>query len=795
MRKRPLAYAGCVFLTGLVCQRYQIKMLWFVITGLIVWEIYSGRKAKNVRKIAGRSVILLSVFLLGIFHMRSEEEFREAYMSKVVDGSQVTVWGELIKTETTEYGIRGILTDCYIVFEEEHIPCNDIMVYFSSEKYQLGRIHKITGKVNHFSHARNQGNFDAVVYYQSLKIDFSLREEVCECYENLSYGVRQGVFHVREQMARVYHTYMKKKPAGFYQAMVLGDKTNLDGELKQLFTLGGIAHILAISGLHVSIVGRGVYRLLRKGGIGFWIAGSISGMLLLLYGVMVGNSTSTIRAVGMLLLFFLSQGVGRSYDMLNALGAMVIYLLWENPFLIENTGFWFSVTALLGVDIVGKELSRKISLEMDKKRKIRLPYDKSGLWMSLGITLTTLPVTALSYYEIPLYAPVVNFVLLPLLTPIFVLALLGGVFGVLFQGEGLAIVLKPCEWLLFFYERVCELATRLPGANLLCGKPEWWQVGLYYVVLFGGVYLLQHFESKNWVSRPPSEEMQQDRKEYNRKRNCMIAAMLGVCFIIIFFPKSHDFEITFLDVGQGDGIYISAGDGTKYFIDGGSSSVNEVGENRILPFLNSKQVISIDYWFVSHCDTDHISGLLEILKKGYKVEHIVLYEQCSDDENCSNLLELIDKVGTKIIYMKAGDKVCSKNFEIRCIAPDTSYVSVDEQNRNENSLVLLAEYKLIGEAGVKALFAGDISTEVENRLYERGLLEDVDLVKANHHGSNYSNGDHWLASLRPEYIVVSCGAHNLYGHPGANAVERMESSGAQIFYTMENGQVTFPLIQ
>ena len=279
----------------------------------------------------------------------------------------------------------------------------------------------------------------------------------------------------------------------------------------------------------------------------------------------------------------------------------------------------------------------------------------------------------------------------------------------------------------------------------------------------------------------------EERIHFSRGIFAVVVLCCGLC---MFFPKDKPFEITFLDVGQGDGIYISAGDGTKYFIDGGSSNVNAVGENRILPFLKSKQITSIDYWFVSHCDKDHISGLLEILEKRYKVEHIVLYEQRSHDENYLYLLEIAQKVGSNIIFMKAGEKICSPNLEIKCIAPDRSNSSIEMLDGNENSLVLLTEYKC-ADVKWKALFAGDISIEVENILCTNGLLEEVDLVKANHHGSNYSNGAYWFATLKPEYIVVSCGKNNLYGHPGAKAVERMEESGAQIFYTMELGQVKF----
>lgn len=786
MRKRPLLLIACVFLTGLVCQKYSFVEIALIVGVLILEELWIGRKNRKIRIAAGRSLLLLSAFLFGIFHMRQEQEFRDAYMSKMSDGSRVIVWGELIHLETTEYGNRGILSECYIDFGEGAIPCNDIMMYTSKDHFEIGQIYKITGKVNMFSTARNEGNFDSLVYYQSLKIDFAIDEEESVLLQNESGALKNAVFSLKENMSRVYRNCMSEKAAGFYQAMVLGDKTELDVVLKELFLLGGISHILAISGLHVSILGRGCYRLLRKAGVGFCVAGLCGGFLLVVYCFMVGSSASTVRAVGMMLFFFLAQWMGRSYDMLNALGGMVLFLLWENPFLIENSGFWFSVTALIGVGVVGKELSYRISVESGKKgaKTRRWKFGEgSSLWMSLGITLTTLPVTALSYFEVPMYSVLVNFIVLPALTPVFCLAVIGGVLGVIGLPQGMTtFLLIPCQWLMEFYEWVCEVVSGLPYASIICGKPAVWQVVVYYGLLLGVVYFMRYIRRKENASV---------------KSNSRIVAfvmLLLFCWLCIFFPKEKSFEITFLDVGQGDGIYISAGDGTTYFIDGGSSSVNEVGTNRILPFLKSKQVASIDYWFVSHCDTDHMSGLLEILQKGYKVDHIVLNEQSSDNENHLKLVEIAQKVGTEIIYMKTGEKVCSRDLEIRCIELDAKTGVAG--NENESSLVLQVEWKPRKQKEkFTALFAGDISIEMENALCQNGLMEEVDLVKANHHGSNYSNGELWFKTIQPEYIVVSCSATNLYGHPGVKAVEHMEASGAQIFYTMDGGQITFPLIQ
>lgn len=775
MRKRPLMLIACVFLAGLAYQRYSLKIMAAVVLLLILRELWFGRKTKKFIKTAGRSVLLLSAFLLGIFHMQREENFRQAYMSKIEDGSRITVWGELIKMETTEYGSRGILSDCYISFGEGAIPCNDIMMYTSKDHFQIGQIQKITGKVNMFSEARNEGNFDALVYYQSLKIDFAVDEEEGVLLVENADARKSFLVSLKERISTIYGNSMAEKAAGFYQAMVLGDKMNLDESLKDLFLLGGISHILAISGLHVSILGRGFYRLLRNRGIGFGIAGLCGGVLLVSYCVMVGNSTSTVRAVGMMLMFFLAQWMGRSYDMLNALGGMVLFLLWDNPFLLENSGFLFSVTALLGVGIVGKELS------YGRKKG-------SGLFMSLGITLMTLPVTAYSYFEIPMYSPLVNFIVLPLLTPIFCLAVLGGLLGLWFPKVA-AILLQPCQWLLTFYEWVCGTVAKFPGASVICGLPAWWQVLLYYGMLLGSVWLLRMLRKEHKEKNNASQ-----KKMILAKRNIVMLVMLFLCGGCIFFPKPQNFEITFLDVGQGDGIYISAGDGSAYFIDGGSTSVNGVGEYRILPFLKSKGIKSIDYWFVSHADTDHISGLLEVLQGGYKIKYLVVAKHCPKDEKYEALLSVAKEAEAEVVYMEVGHRICSKNMEITCLAPSNEQST--NEDKNESSLVLQVEWKDdMSPQGFKVLLAGDISTEVEELLCEEGVLEDVDLFKAIHHGSNYSNSSLLLETILPEYIVVSCGENNLYGHPGEHAVERMEETGAEIFYTMENGQVTFPLLQ
>ncbi len=776
MRKRPLLLCACVFLTGLACQRYETRALLIIPTVFMLGEIYHGRK--NKKKMTGRSLLLLSVFLLGLGRMEKEENFRNAYMSKLETESQVTVWGEISKIEAKEYGVRLILSDTYIRLKEETIPCNNIVVYSSSTHFSVGEIHKITGQLNRFQNVRNEGNFDSEVYNHSIKQDFSIwAEEEDFVYlgfrENL---LRDFLLVLKEKLSKVYDTHLETKAAGFYVGMILGNKEGLEEETKDLFTLGGISHILAISGLHVSIIGRGFYNFLRKFRLGFLGAGLWAALLLLAYCNMVGNGMSAVRAVGMMLIMFLGQVLGRSYDMLNALGGMILVLLWDNPFLLEYSGFWLSVTALIGVGVVGKVL-----------------------WMPLATALATLPILSFSYYEIPLYSPLVNFIVLPVLTPIFCLALIGGLVGLFFP-ELANFILIPCQWLLYFYEGVCTVAKSLPGASIITGKPSMAMMVIYYVVLGVGCFVLGVLKKKGKAETSVKGENQAGAVNRNRiarifvkedrvrtakgihvhRMNvvCSICLCMG-CLFLMAYPKQQPFEVSFLDVGQGDGIYFSDGKGVTCFIDGGSTSEEMVGEYRILPFLKSRGIREIDYWFISHADADHISGLIEVLEDGYAIEYLVVSAFAPKDNPLENLLSLAESQGTEIVYMKAGERIVSKEMEITCLYPWTEVT-----DKNDGSLVLEVE-----TSGLKMLFAGDISSEVEKLLLEKRNLSPVDIYKVSHHGSKYSNSIEFLECLQPKLAVVSCGKKNLYGHPALECIERLKAVGCEVRYTMEEGQV------
>ncbi len=205
---------------------------------------------------------------------------------------------------------------------------------------------------------------------------------------------------------------------------------------------------------------------------------------------------------------------------------------------------------------------------------------------------------------------------------------------------------------------------------------------------------------------------------------------------------------------------------------------------------------SISYWFVSHADSDHISGLSEVIDSGYTIEHIVVAEAAANEEAMEELLFKAKEAGTDICLMSKGDSIeindasgshSTANEEadgIMCLYPGPADTALD---RNDMCLVLK-----LTDGRFSGIFGGDISSEVEKTLVnEYGDELSVDFYKANHHGSRYSSSADWIEALSPRWAAVSCAAENRYGHPADEAMDRLMDAKCRILYTMQSGQIKY----
>ena len=834
MRKRPFLLLACMFLAGV---QFGAGRAWYALPLAMVVVVYARPWQEKSPRRGLIFLLIFTLFAAGALRAESESRLQASYLPEFEDGQQVRLVGEITRIEERERCVCYRLTDCVMDRSNEYMPCNDVLAYASSDEFSIGQIIVITGTISLFEPAANEGGFDVRSYYQSQKIDFGVWVDTVEAVHGTGNRYSNFLMQIRKRLSESIAGCQGTD--GILSAMLLGEKSQLDEEIKSLYRLAGIGHILAISGLHVTMLGIGLYRLLRRCGVRYASCAVFVSFVMLSYGWMTGGSMSTCRAVGMLLVYLLADVLGRGYDMLSALGLVIIVLLWDNPFLVHYSGFWLSVVAVLGVGVTGpvlvgwsncfhehssilyegtgigekaferyaigrkaaerkRDKSREFGKDEVRKTTVRRRREKSwkdkgreSLVMGLGIQITTLPLVALYYYELPIYALFLNSVVLMLVKYVVGVGGVAAVAGVWCLGLG-TILMQPCNWILGLYQWACELTLLLPGARVITGCPAKWQIVLYYIMLGIFLWVLARRTEVLRKQRDAKQELLKERGSDKKTDRAVVAVhrkiemfwvalwLILMISVILFHPLEKG-EVDILDVGQGDGSYVCTANGTTMFIDGGSLDVPDVGDNRILPFLKYKGVKGIDYWFVSHTDQDHISGLTEVLESGYPVRHLVFAAAVRENEKTVELAGVAQEAGTKVVYMQAGDVLVAGSARLRCLYPTAGE---QREDINELSLVLRLE-----EDGSSCLFTGDISSEVEKELLAIGAIEEVDFLKAAHHGSKYSNSYEFLQALQPKIVSISCGENNRYGHPGEETLERLNQVDSKILRTDQNGEI------
>lgn len=855
MRKRPITLLACMFLTGILWKWTGLILSLGI--GLLLYFYATPWKERGIRfavLVAGMPVMLL----LGALCVEKQDAFRSVYLSVLEEGQSVRLAGKINRVEEKTNCFYYYLTDCSVEQSDHLMPCNDVLAYVSSDDYSVGQILILQGTISLFDEATNEGQFDSRAFYRSQKIDFGVWVDSVERVEGKSDRFRVWLSRVRVELGIPLSRYADDD--GVLSAMLLGDKTSLDSEIRSLYQKSGIAHVLAISGLHISLLGMALYRLLRhRCGLTYLWAGIVAASFLVAYTLMTGNAVSARRATGMLIVYLVADLLGRSYDMLSALSLIVILLLWENPFLVTNSGFQFSVAAVVGIGVgqgvlvprVGSwkvvygrrkkqddvvrcdavkcdvakrdaakcdvakrdatkcdatkcDAAKRDAAKCDAERirmqnlvdwmKRRMDKCLPGMMISISIQLFTIPLVAYYYYEIPVYAILLNIPVLALIPYVLGLAVFGSLTGQIAFLQPLSFALcRVCGWVLHGYRWLCDASLLLPGARMITGKPSEVRVVVYYGLL-GAFYYVLWCGMKKKQRQMCTREAQAEKQEWIRSWfGFGLGLVLVLLLTFLFVRGKPEFELDILDVGQGDAIYLCASDGTNFMIDGGSTDVKKVGTYRILPFLKAKAIRKVDYWFVSHTDEDHISGLVEVMESGYAVGTLVLAEAQKEDEKAHRLAELAQKNGIRVCYMKAGDVLGTRKedvvnernraetFRIECLYPTNNN---DSEDVNDRCLVLYYE-----DENFSAFFGGDISSEVEEQLVSAGKCRQTDVLKASHHGSKYSNSDVLLHALHPRLTIASAGKKNRYGHPSPEAIARVGESGSTFYSTIDYGRI------
>lgn len=694
----------------------------------------------------------------------------------------VQVAGTLYHLDTYEYQSIFYLKEAVLISQtntsrnnhtsqsaiQKEYPLDGIKVTVKQEKIPAplgeGMRVLVSGTLEEIPLPGNPGQFHERAYYYARKIKwYQDANQVQVLEENYDYLLRFQE-QVKDRMKKGLSRSFSKEKAGILEAMLLGEKGNMDKEDTLLFQILGCSHILAISGLHLSILGGGLLKLLCRCSVPRRASIALSAGAMFFYGGLTGSGASVMRAA---IMFAVSSGAflaKRTYDFLSGISLAAILLLCESPYYLYDSSFLLSFGAVLGLAMVYPILFQK-----GKEKKGRgLAVLTEGVRSSVSVWFLLLPLVLYFFYELPIWGSIVSIFFMPLSELLLLSGLAGGVFGCLpvtLPGQLAGLVASGILEVFLIMGRILKM---LPGSLWIAGQPELWCCVLYYVA--ASLVLFRK-------SISPAGKTGKGMK---------ILYGIAVLLLLIPIPKGS-LELTFLDVGQGDCACIQTASGTCYLIDGGSTTVSKVGKYRILPFLKASGIRRLQGIFVSHMDQDHVNGIQELLEMvktketQLKVERLFLSKCASTTKELEKLENLGKQAGCQVVYIQKGSKIRDEDLLIECLGPGQIY-----EDSNESSQVLH-----VSQGDFDVLFTGDVEGKGEEQVLE--LLQECsvtwEVLKVAHHGSKNSSKETFLDCVKPKQAVISCGKDNSYGHPHREVMERLETRVQRIFITWKEGAV------
>ncbi len=539
---------------------------------------------------------------------------------------------------------------------------------------------------------------------------------------------------------------------GFGKALLLGDKSGLSYTQRNTLSLVGISHVVAVSGLHLSIL-FGMVKVFT--GRKRFLSAVVGVPVIVIFTAVAGFTPSVVRAAAMLIVSLIAPLVNREYDGPTALSIGVLVLLAANPTVSAGIGFQLSVGAVAGIQCFEK------SLEAWMKEKLpRGSFWKraggtvaSSLAVTLSSTVFTFPVVAANFGLVSLVAPVSNLLLLWVVNCVFYGIVASCVIGAAWMPLA-KLLAWLVGWLIRFVLWVSALLGNIPWAAVYTQDNPYIGVLLVCVVFLLSLFILFKYQGKRVVA----------------------SGLTLLLLLAMLIPRLETcletYRVTVLDVGQGQCIVLQSR-GRTFLVDCGGSEGEGAGETAAR-YLLTQGISRIDGLILTHYDDDHVSGVPHFLSR---ISTDALYLPLVEDEP---LCREIGSLGKSVFYVTRDLHITWEDVTLEIFAP------VSEGKSNESGLSVLFT---VGK--YDTLITGDMGISGEWQLLKRHSFPDIELLIAGHHGSKHSTGDTLLEMVKPEQIAISVGEDNTYGHPAQEVLLRAASYGCEIYRTDLAGTLIF----
>lgn len=637
------------------------------------------------------------------------------------------------------------------------------IVYINKKNKKLleyGDLIKIKGEYSAPEVARNYKGFDYSQYLKTLNIYGTIKVEESKIInKNQLSPILISINNIKEKMIDNANRNMPKRTANLLLGILIGERDNIQEDIIESFRTANLSHILAVSGAHTSYIILGITYLISKSKTPKRIGYIITIINLLIFIIITGASYSVVRACIMAIVVIGAKICYRKENFFTSICISLIIILIQNPFAINDIGLKLSFMGTAGIVIFNKSITN-FFIKLKIKQKIA-----EALSVTFSAQLMIMPITILNFNTISLTFFISNILASPLLGIIII-------FG--FISIFISSILNPISKILFlilhiFLELlilVSKVTEKIPGSSILVKTPNILFAIVYYIlILFFNYFFV--------IKQNPTRRFHKKIIKIITIKNIKNAfKVIAVVFLIMLLLTrivriiNPTLKIYFIDVGQGDSTLIVTPKNKKILIDGGEGKTNV-----LFQYLLDRRINKIDYIIISHFDSDHCNGLIEIIEK-MRVENIVMSKQSKESEEYKKILEIIKQKNIKVSSVKAEDKIIiEKNLYIKILNPAEKF---EFQDLNNNAIVAKLVYK-----NFSMLFTGDIEKAEENlaKKYKNELKSTI--LKVAHHGSKTSTSEEFLKYVEPQIALIGVGENNKFGHPNQITIEKLKNIRSQ----------------
>ena len=557
----------------------------------------------------------------------------------------------------------------------------------------------------------------------------------------------------RKNILETIESVFPADTVAFAKALLLGETSDLSYETDTSFKLSGIRHVIAVSGLHVSILFSLAYQIVGKRRV---LTAVIGVPVLFVFAAVAGFTPSIVRACLMQLLMILAMLLDKEYDPPTSLSFAVLVMLAVNPMAITSVSFQLSVGCMLGIFLFSGRINNYL---LKNKGKGKGAKAKLLRWMvgSFSVTISAMVVTTpLSVYyfgTVSLVGVITNLLTLWIISFIFYGIMAACIMGAIWMPLGKAIA-----WLISWGIRYVLLVAKALGSlpiSAIYTCSLYILLWVFFAYIAVGIYLF-----------------------IKKKKPWLLAVCLSITLVFCIAlswiePKLDTYRITVLDVGQGQCILIQTSD--KYYIVdcGGDSDAGSA--DTAAEMLASQGISNVDGLILTHYDDDHAGGVYNLLTR---VSADALYLPTGDSQSFVDGLAQTDR--EKIIFVKEDMILQKDNF---CIS---MFPSKSTEENAETSMGILFQIE-----SYDILITGDMNASGERSLLERTSLPELELLIIGHHGSNTSTSWDLLESTTPDTAVISVGKDNHYGHPTQGVLNKLKIFGCKVYRTDLQGTIIF----